>query len=87
MPLHPEYPTHSKKTASRLKEVWTQDCGSARSIANSETTNSSHLDAKSAATADIGICQYEEVAVPQMFSLFTTQDECMFDVIANSLMP
>jgi hypothetical protein len=47
-----------QKNSVPLKEVLTQRCESAREASIDDTTTRSHSDAKSAATADIDVCQY-----------------------------
>jgi hypothetical protein len=53
----PNTPTRSKKQRP-LKEVLTRRSESVRSDDIGDTTTRSHANAKSAATIDIGICQY-----------------------------
>jgi hypothetical protein len=47
-----------QKNSVPLKEVLTQQCESARRTSFDGTTTSARVDAKSAATTGIGICQY-----------------------------
>ena len=49
---------HIQKNSVPLKEVLTQQCVSARRADIGDTTTCSHANAKSAATTDVGICQY-----------------------------
>jgi hypothetical protein len=47
-----------QKNSVSLKEVLTPQCESAREASTGDTTTRSHDDAKSAATTDVGVCQY-----------------------------